>query len=774
MDLALYRKYRPKSFREVVGQEHVVKSLQGGLELGKTSHAYLFVGPRGTGKTTMARLLAKTLNCEKRTDGLREPCNQCFICQEFNEGRNLDLTEIDAASNRGIDEIRNLRESVRFGPTHSKYKVYVIDECLTGDHLVTLADGRVKLISEFKNGDEVASVDLTTGTVVSKKVSNWFSRNTEELVYIRTPQATLKCTLTHRLWIIRDGAFKLVLAKDVKQSDFLPSPILFPHQTKNRLTPGQLSFLALIQCDGHISKDSATIQVEIRKDTKYFEELFTNGIKAWGTKGSFSKKKTKRGTTLFRYYSLELKEKLIKLGCPQGKKSNIINIPDEVFQAPLESIKAYIDACFCCEGEVVSIVGRGLGRFYKLNFTSTSKIFSRKLQLLLKKFGVSSSFLEINKKNKKHHNPYRVGISGYDLRLFHNLVGLTLERKAEKLKKHLESKEKQDGIPIQIPILAKRAELNIPHSFLKAQGIYLDKTQGLTRRNVEKFISITDTLEFNPYLNFRYEKILEIKRKKETAVVYDFTVEDTHTFLANGICSSNCHQLTDAAFNALLKTLEEPPSHAIFILASTEPQKIPDTISSRTQQFNFRNLTQAQILDKLNHIAKSEKLNIDDEALGIVALSGHGSLRDAESNLSKLISFGSKKITLAEAQDVLGFIPLKSFYDFTGLFILNKKEEAVNFIGNLYEAGVDLEEFSKSFIDYLRKLLISNLNPATFISFAGYNQEEIRLVSSQAKILTKDQIVHLVKIFIKAREEMRISPIQQLPLELAVIEYFGE
>ena len=380
MDLALYRKYRPKFFKEVVGQEHIVKSLQGGLELGKISHAYLFIGPRGTGKTTMARLLAKTLNCESgirdKESGARssEPCNKCYICNEFNEGLNLDLTEIDAASNRGIDEIRNLRESVRFGPTHSKYKVYIIDEV---------------------------------------------------------------------------------------------------------------------------------------------------------------------------------------------------------------------------------------------------------------------------------------------------------------------------------------------------------------------------------------------------------------------------HQLTDAAFNALLKTLEEPPGHAIFILASTEPQKIPETISSRTQEFHFRNLTQSQILEKLNRVAEAEKLDIDNQALEAVALSGHGSLRDAESNLAKLISFGSKKITLAEAQEVLGFIPLKAFYDFTGLFILGKQEEAVNLINNLYDQGLDLEEFSKSFIDYLRKLLISNLNPATLpsqilgtkiwegkVSFAGYNQEEGRLILSQAKVLTKDQIVRLVKIFMRARDEMRISPIQQLPLELAVIEYF--
>ena len=357
----------------------MVKSLQGGLELGKTSHAYLFVGPRGTGKTTMARLLAKTLNCanlskildknfddklsirQSFSEGGPEPCNQCYVCEEFNAGRALDLVEIDAASNRGIDEIRNLRESVRFSPTSAKFKVYIIDEV---------------------------------------------------------------------------------------------------------------------------------------------------------------------------------------------------------------------------------------------------------------------------------------------------------------------------------------------------------------------------------------------------------------------------HQLTDAAFNALLKTLEEPPDHVVFILASTEPQKIPETIASRTQQFHFRNLTQGQVLEKLTRVAKTEKLDIEGEALKAVAMSAHGSLRDAESNLAKLINFGDKRITLAQAQEILGFVPFKSVYDFTGLLILKKREEAISFVNNLYESGIDLEQFSKSFIDYLRRLLISNLSPATFVSFQGYNQEEVQLISSQARVLSKEQIVKMVKIFLKAKEDMKISPIQQLPLELAVIEYF--
>lgn len=122
----LYRKYRPKSFDEVVGQEHITRILQNAVRLGRVAHAYLFSGPRGTGKTTIARLLAKSVNCEKNKDG--KPCNTCETCNTLASGHSLDLVEIDAASSRGIDEIRELREAVRLSPARAKYKVYIIDE----------------------------------------------------------------------------------------------------------------------------------------------------------------------------------------------------------------------------------------------------------------------------------------------------------------------------------------------------------------------------------------------------------------------------------------------------------------------------------------------------------------------------------------------------------------------------------------------------------------------------------------------------------------------
>jgi len=123
---AIYRRWRSRTFAELIGQEHVTQTLLNSLRAGRIGHAYLFTGPRGTGKTSAARIFAKAVNCLDPQNG--EPCNHCSICVSINEGRALDLIEIDAASNRGIDEIRSLRDKIAFSPNECRFKVYVIDE----------------------------------------------------------------------------------------------------------------------------------------------------------------------------------------------------------------------------------------------------------------------------------------------------------------------------------------------------------------------------------------------------------------------------------------------------------------------------------------------------------------------------------------------------------------------------------------------------------------------------------------------------------------------
>ena len=123
---ALYRKWRPQTFEDVRGQEHIVTALRNQINSGRIGHAYLFCGTRGTGKTSIAKILARAVNCEHPVNG--SPCNRCASCQAILNGSSMNVVEIDAASNNGVDNIREIRDEVRYSPTDAKYRVYIIDE----------------------------------------------------------------------------------------------------------------------------------------------------------------------------------------------------------------------------------------------------------------------------------------------------------------------------------------------------------------------------------------------------------------------------------------------------------------------------------------------------------------------------------------------------------------------------------------------------------------------------------------------------------------------
>ena len=180
-----YRKWRPGSFAELVGQEHVATTLRQSVKQSRVSHSYLFCGPRGSGKTTTARIIAKAVNCLDLQDG--DPCNACTICQAINDGRFMDIIELDAASNRGIDEIRDIREKVNFSPAQGSRKVYIIDEA----HMLTDAAANAFLKTLEEPPGHVIFVLCTTEvhkilpTIVSRCQRFDFRRIPSDLIYQR-------------------------------------------------------------------------------------------------------------------------------------------------------------------------------------------------------------------------------------------------------------------------------------------------------------------------------------------------------------------------------------------------------------------------------------------------------------------------------------------------------------------------------------------------------------------------------------------------------------
>lgn len=270
-----------------------------------------------------------------------------------------------------------------------------------------------------------------------------------------------------------------------------------------------------------------------------------------------------------------------------------------------------------------------------------------------------------------------------------------------------------------------------------------------------------DVIEIDAASNRGIDEIRELKegiRLSPSSYSYKiFIIDETH-------------QLTKEAFNALLKTLEEPPRHAILILATTEIEKVPPTVSSRAQRFHFKKVPLKIIADKLRKICREEKIKFSAEALEIISSAAEGSFRDAESLLEQIVNMEGV-VEADSVEKILGKVGFNKLAGFVDLLIQNNLKKSLDYLNKINEEGYNVVQFNKELIHYLRKILTLHFNPDLEDDFrANLADQEMNKLKEHSRAIDENKTINLVKSLIRAYTEMRYSPFAIVPLEIAVIE----
>lgn len=231
------------------------------------------------------------------------------------------------------------------------------------------------------------------------------------------------------------------------------------------------------------------------------------------------------------------------------------------------------------------------------------------------------------------------------------------------------------------------------------------------------------------------------------------------------------HMLSRHAFNALLKTLEEPPPRTVIILVTTEPHKLPATVRSRTQRFDFRRLPIAEIIKTLKDLSKKEGVKIEPQALKLLAVAAQGSLRDAESNLDKVLGLGETRVSAQTVRELLGLVDENLVLKLLALLGKKDRQGALTLVGKLVERGIDLEAFIKTSLEVLRRLLLVSYDPQNSrLLVQDLTQEEIDVIVKLAVSWRPPQILVLINFFKEALETQDNYPLPQMSLEIALVK----
>ncbi len=235
------------------------------------------------------------------------------------------------------------------------------------------------------------------------------------------------------------------------------------------------------------------------------------------------------------------------------------------------------------------------------------------------------------------------------------------------------------------------------------------------------------------------------------------------------------HMLSTSAFNALLKTIEEPPPRVIFIMATTEIHKVPATIISRCQRFDFKKISRREVVERLKYVLSMERVEVDENILESIARSSEGCVRDAESLLGQVLALRDAKNKISREQAEL-VIPKSDFNlvsDFAGYLAIRDAEKALRLINKLVEEGIDLSQFTADLVEFLRKILLAGVSGSLAEFAFDLDEDSEKKITQLAKEIESRRLINWLELFIEKKQELKFSDIAQLPLEMAVVEIVG-
>ena len=601
-------KYRPKKFKDVVGQKVAVGTLESMILKGTVNPTIMLSGPFGTGKTTLGRMIARYVNCTTK-----DACGTCKSCLSMDSGTHTDVVEINAANARGIDDMRALVASSEFTP-RSNYRVFIVDECFPYETQVMVDYDKCLPIGEvFANSSitHVLAYDLESKQILKKKIVNRFSRPySDNLIRIKLIDNNyFKCTQRQEIYVAGkgytpadeimpgdllieyQGDYSPVLTcdfcDDLVGKKFLGSHIMQKHRentTHVAFTESRLGSTHTQESIEKISKSHLLYHKTpegMERDAKFAERQkgLTNTIFTYMTPAEVSSYMSKRN----KLWRSSLSEEEI------ARRTEIfINAPKHNKLHPNRKETAVID---------LNISG--------LKFVGNGKIFitfTRDDGSLWRK---NPDFIY------KENNKVKKIIEVMDFEYWHT------------------REEASDVI---------RYYKKVGYDCLIIDAARIPKKLNEVRGEIEAFIN-------NHYVEVLETKIIP-KNRLEPRMVYDLEVEDTHNFFVvpgiykNGKASyltkygkpvlvHNCQQLTPQAAQALLKPLEEPPKRTLWILCTTDPQKILPAIRSRAQQIKIQAVPVKSLVNLMSRVCEEEKLAFPEKALEVLATMADGHPRNA-------------------------------------------------------------------------------------------------------------------------------------------------